>query len=40
MLNAAEVLVSPRGEWDEAIELCDDALDYAETTKRSPTACS
>jgi len=31
MLNAAEVLVSPRGEWDEAIELCDDALDYAET---------
>jgi tetratricopeptide (TPR) repeat protein len=33
MLNAAEVLVSPRGEWDEAIELCDDALDYAETTE-------
>ncbi len=31
MLNAAEILVSPRGEWDEAIELCNDALDYAET---------
>jgi tetratricopeptide (TPR) repeat protein len=31
MLNAAEVLVSPRGDWDEAIELCDEALDYAET---------
>ena len=31
MLNAAEVLVSPRGEWDEAIEMCDEALDYAET---------
>ncbi len=33
MLNAAEVLVSPRGEWDEAIEMCDEALDYAETTE-------
>ena len=33
MLNAAEVLVSPRGEWDEAIEMCDDALDYAETSE-------
>jgi tetratricopeptide (TPR) repeat protein len=33
MLNAAEVLVSPRGDWDEAIELCDDALDYAETNE-------
>lgn len=31
MLNAAEVLMHPLGEWDEAIELCDDALDYAET---------
>lgn len=31
MLNAAEVLVHPLGEWDEAISLCDDALDYAET---------
>src|ERR1700683_4740908 len=28
LLNAAEVLVSPRGDWDEAIEMCDDALDY------------
>jgi Flp pilus assembly protein TadD/predicted Zn-dependent protease with MMP-like domain len=33
MLNAAEVLVSPRGDWDEAIELCDGALDYAETAE-------
>jgi tetratricopeptide (TPR) repeat protein len=31
MLNAAEVLVAPLGEWDEAVDLCNDALDYAET---------
>jgi tetratricopeptide (TPR) repeat protein len=31
MLNAAEVLMHPLGEWDEAINLCDDALEYAET---------
>lgn len=31
MLNAAEVLMHPLGEWDEAIDLCDDALEYAET---------
>jgi tetratricopeptide (TPR) repeat protein len=31
MLNAAEVLVAPLAEWDEAIALCNDALDYAET---------
>ena len=31
MLNAAEVLMHPLGEWDEAIALCDDALEYAET---------
>jgi Flp pilus assembly protein TadD len=31
MLNAAEVLVSPCGDWDEAIEMCNEALDYAET---------
>ncbi len=31
MLNAAEVLVHPLGEWDEAVGLCDDALDYAES---------
>ncbi len=31
MLNAAEVLMHPLGEWDDAIELCDDALEYAET---------
>jgi len=33
MLNAAEVLVSPRGEWDEAIDMCDEALDYAESVE-------
>ena len=31
MLNAAEVLVSPLGEWDQAVDMCNDALDYAET---------
>lgn len=31
MLNAAEVLMHPLGEWDEAVNLCDDALEYAET---------
>lgn len=31
MLNAAEVLMHPLGEWDEAIAMCDEALDYAET---------
>jgi len=31
MLNAAEVLMHPLAEWDEAVDLCDDALDYAET---------
>ncbi len=31
MLNAAEVLMDPLGEWDEAISLCDDALDLAES---------
>jgi tetratricopeptide (TPR) repeat protein len=31
MLNAAEVLMHPLGEWDEAVALCDDALEYAET---------
>jgi tetratricopeptide (TPR) repeat protein len=31
MLNAAEVLMHPLGDWDEAIALCNDALDYAET---------
>src|SRR5690348_15685496 len=25
MLNAAEVLLHPLGEWEEAIEMCDDA---------------
>jgi tetratricopeptide (TPR) repeat protein len=31
MLNAAEVLMHPLGEWDDAIAMCDEALDYAET---------
>jgi tetratricopeptide (TPR) repeat protein len=31
MLNAAEVLVTPLEEWDEALSLCDDALELAET---------
>lgn len=35
MLNAAEVLMHPLGEWDEAINLCDDALEYAETKEES-----
>src|ERR1044071_5756358 len=30
MLNAAEVYVHPLGEFDEAIEMCDQALDLAE----------
>ena len=31
MLNAAEVLMHPLSEWDEAIELCDDAYELAES---------
>src|SRR5712692_6803603 len=31
MLNLAELLVTPLGDWDEAVALCNDALDYAET---------
>lgn len=31
MLNAAEVLVHPLAEYDEAIEMCDEALSWAET---------
>jgi tetratricopeptide (TPR) repeat protein len=31
MLNAAEVLMHPLGDWEQAIRLCDDALDFAET---------
>jgi tetratricopeptide (TPR) repeat protein len=31
MLNAAEVLMHPLGEWDDAVAMCDEALDYAET---------
>jgi Flp pilus assembly protein TadD len=33
MLNAAEVLLHPLGEWDEAVAMCDDALDLAETAE-------
>lgn len=31
MLNAAEILMSPLGDWDEAISMCEEALDLAET---------
>jgi Flp pilus assembly protein TadD len=31
MLNAAELLAHPLGEWDEAIALCDEAYELAET---------
>jgi tetratricopeptide (TPR) repeat protein len=31
MLNAAEVYIHPLGEFDQAIEMCDQALDLAET---------
>jgi tetratricopeptide (TPR) repeat protein len=31
MLNAAEVLMHPMGEWDDAIAMCDDAYQLAET---------
>lgn len=34
MLNAAEVLI-PLGDWDEAVSLCDDALDLAETDEEA-----
>jgi tetratricopeptide (TPR) repeat protein len=33
MLNAAELLISPIGDWDEAIAMCGNALDYAETNE-------
>jgi Flp pilus assembly protein TadD len=33
MLNAAELLISPLGDWNEAIAMCNDALDYAETNE-------
>ena len=31
MLNAAELLLTPLGEIDEALKMCDDAIDVAET---------
>jgi len=33
MLNCAEVLMHPLEEWDDAISMCDDALDYAESNE-------
>ncbi len=33
MLNCAELLVHPLGDYDEAASLCDEALDYAETNE-------
>jgi tetratricopeptide (TPR) repeat protein len=38
MLNAAEVLVHPLGELDEAIEMCDEALSWAETDDEAADA--
>ena len=31
MLNATEVLLHPLGEWEDAIEMCEDAYELAET---------
>ena len=31
MIHAAEILIHPLGEFDDAIRMCDDALDYAES---------
>jgi tetratricopeptide (TPR) repeat protein len=31
MVHAAEILIHPMGAFDDAIRMCDDALDYAET---------
>ena len=33
MLNCAEVLMHPIGDYDEAISMCDEAFDYAETNE-------
>jgi tetratricopeptide (TPR) repeat protein len=33
MLNCAELLMHPLGDWDEASQMCDEALDYAETNE-------
>jgi len=38
MLNAAEVLVFPLGEFDKAVEMCDDALSWAETDEEAADA--
>ncbi len=35
MLNAAEILVAPLGDFQEALTLVDDALDYAETDEET-----
>ena len=35
MLNAAELLIAPLGQWDEAIAMCNDALDYAESNEET-----
>ena len=32
MLNAAEVYIHPLGDYDQAIEMCDQALDLAEAS--------
>src|SRR5258708_695632 len=38
MLNAAEVLVHPLADFDNAIEMCDEALSWAETDEETADA--
>lgn len=38
MLNAAEVLVHPLAQFEQAIEMCDDALSWAETDEEAADA--
>ncbi len=38
MLNAAEVLCFPLGEYEEAIEMCDEAISWAETDEEKADA--
>jgi tetratricopeptide (TPR) repeat protein len=35
MLNCAEVLMHPLSDWDAAIEMCNEALDFAETKEET-----
>ena len=38
MLNAAEVLIHPLHEYDQAVELCDEVLEFAETREEKADA--